>query len=87
MPLFRRGSTDTRGGLNDRDLDEVISLVAARLGPGLVPDPSDLRDPDAAAKVDLPDVAVVRPAANALARVRRRVLLGQPGVDPARARP
>jgi len=56
MPLFRRGSTDTRGGLSDRDLDEVIALVAARLGPGLVQDPGELRDPDAAARVDLPDV-------------------------------
>jgi hypothetical protein len=56
VPIFRRGPAENIQTLSERDLDDVLALVATTLGSELVPDPQRLRDPDEAARIDLPSV-------------------------------
>ena len=55
MPLFGRRQPDIPGQLSEADRDVIRGLAAEQLG-DLVPSATALRDPDVAARVDLPDL-------------------------------
>ncbi len=55
MPLFGRRQPDVPGQLSEADREVIRGLAAEQLG-DLVPSGGALRDPDVAARVDLPDL-------------------------------
>lgn len=55
MPFFGRRDPDVEGQLSEADRDAIRELAAAQLR-DIVPSASALRDPDEAARVDLPDL-------------------------------